>query len=131
MKYTDNYDYYTTSSASSGNKALTYPIALITLDEIVLAGNAATYYDRSYSASFSYDSYLMGTTGFFTMTPSGFFYLFGYKNILAMTYDIAENGKVAETYTHNLSGLRPVINLKSTLKFTGDGTKNNPYIPSL
>ena len=28
-------------------------------------------------------------------------------------------------------GLRPVINLNSTLKFTGDGTKNNPYVPSL
>ena len=28
-------------------------------------------------------------------------------------------------------GLRPVINLKSTLKLTDDGTKNNPFIPNL
>ena len=28
-------------------------------------------------------------------------------------------------------GLRSVINLKNTLKFSGDGTKNNPYVPSL
>ena len=48
-----------------------------------------------------------------------------------MTYDVSGNGDISETYTSVPSGLRPVINLKSTLKFTGDGTKNNPYVPSL
>ena len=28
-------------------------------------------------------------------------------------------------------GIRPVINLKSTLKFTGDGTQENPFIPNV
>ena len=33
-------DYYTTSSASNGNKALTYPVGLIAADEVMLAGHA-------------------------------------------------------------------------------------------
>ena len=124
-------DYYTVSSASNGNKALTYPIGLITLDEVVLAGNAATYYDRKQDAAYSYNSFLMGVPGFWSMTPSGFFYLFGFKNALAMGYEIGSFSEISETYTHLSSGLRPVINLKGTLKFTGDGTKENPYIPGL
>ena len=39
---------------------------------------------------------------------------------------------VEDDYGTSLAyGLRPVINLKNTLKFSGDGTKNNPYVPSL
>ena len=131
LKCPDNSDYYTTSSASSGNKALTYPIALITLDEIVLAGNASTYYDRSYSAPCNQNNYLMIGKDFWTITPSGFFYLFNFKNANALIYNISMEGCVGETYSHIQEGLRPVINLKSTLKFMGDGTKNNPYVPSL
>ncbi len=124
-------DYYTTYNASTGNKALTYPVGLVTLDEIVLAGNASTYYDRKQWPIPSYNSFLMGTPAFWIMTPSGFFYLFGFKEALAMGYEIGSVGEICETYTNRSSGLRPVINLKSTLKFTGDGTKENPYIPSL
>ena len=131
LKCPDNSDYYTTSSASSGNKALTYPIALITLDEIVLAGNASTYYDRSYSAPCNQNNYLMIGKDFWTITPSGFFYLFNFKYANALIYNISMEGCVGETYPPVQEGLRPVINLKSTLKFTGDGTKNNPYVPSL
>ena len=124
-------DYYTTYNASTGNKALTYPVGLITLDEIVLAGNASTYYDRKQWATPSYNSFLMGTPGFWTMSPSGFFYLFDFKEALAMGYEIGAVGEIGETYTNLSSGLRPVINLRGTLKFTGEGTKENPYIPSL
>ena len=39
---------------------------------------------------------------------------------------------VEDDYGTSLAyGLRPVINLKNTLKFSGDGTKNNPYVLSL
>ena len=129
LKCFNNYDYYTTSSAISGNKALTYPIALINLDEIILAGNAATYYDRLHSAQYNKNNYLAIGTGFWTMTPSGFFYLFSFKYSLATIYEKGED--VGETYPDEPRGFRPVINLKSTLKFTGDGTKNNPYVPSV
>ena len=131
LKCPNTLDYYTTSNSVNGNKALTYPIGLIALDEMVLAGNAATYYDRAYAAPRSYNSFLTGPTGFWIMTPSGYFLLFGFKYSKAIVYDISTYGEISETYTDNSSGLRPVVNLKSTLKFTGDGTKNNPYIPNL
>ena len=131
LKCPNTLDYYTVSSASSGNKALSYPIGLIALDEIVFAGHSATYYDRSFQSPNNYNNFLIGAPEYWTMTPSGFFYLFKFKQALAMTYDVSGNGDISETYTSVPSGLRPVINLKSTLKFTGDGTKNNPYIPSL
>ena len=131
IKCPNSLDYYTVSNASTGNKALTYPVGLVTLDEIVLAGNASTYYDRKQWATPSYNSFLMGGPGFWIMTPSGFFYLFGFQQALAMGYEIGAVGEIGETYTNHASGLRPVINLKSTLKFTGGGTKESPYIPSL
>ena len=131
IKCPNSLDYYTVSNASTGNKALTYPVGLVTLDEIVLAGNASTYYDRKQWATPSYNSFLVGGPGFWIMTPSGFFYLFGFQQALAMGYEIGAVGEIGETYTNHASGLRPVINLKSTLKFTGDGTKESPYIPSL
>ena len=52
----------------------------------------------------------------------------------ASTCESHEKGifMVEDDYGTSLAyGLRPVINLKNTLKFSGDGTKNNPYVPSL
>ena len=46
-------------------------------------------------------------------------------------FSISENGVIDADYTNDTHAVRPVINLKSTLKFTGNGTKNNPYVPSL
>ena len=132
IKCPDSLDYYTVSNATTGNKALTYPVGLVTLDEIVLAGSGAGYYDRAdFNTPQNINGYLMGSHNFWIMTPSGFFYLFGFKEALAMGYEIGAVSKIGETYTDISSGLRPVINLKGTLKFTGDGTKENPYIPSL
>ena len=52
----------------------------------------------------------------------------------ASTCESHEKGifMVEDDYGTSLAyGLRPVINLKNTLKFSGDGTKNNPYVLSL
>ena len=42
-------DYYTVASASSGNKKLSYPIGLITADEMMLAGHAGGVFDGTYN----------------------------------------------------------------------------------
>ena len=131
LKCNDSSDYYTVSSASTGNKALTYPAGLITLDEIVFAGSGAGYYDRAdFNAPKNINGYLMSGTDFWTISPSGYFNLFGFPSILAVIFSIG-SGIINDTYPTIGQGLRPVVNLKRTLKFTGDGTKNNPYIPSL
>ena len=132
LKCNDSSDYYTTSSASTGNKALTYSVGLITLDEIVFAGSGAGYYDRAdFNTPQNINGYLMSGTDFWTISPSGYFNLFGFPSIFAVIFSISKYGIINDTYSSSGQGLRPVINLKNTLKFTGNGAKNNPFVPSL
>ena len=42
-------DLYTVSSSIKGNKALTYPIGLITVDEVMLSGSSGGVFDGSYN----------------------------------------------------------------------------------
>ena len=110
-------DLYTTSTSIKGNKALTYPIGLITADEMVYAGAMFNY-----ATNWNDDFYLANGTYFWTISPSHF------SNYAYVGY--AEHNKVIyhEAYYQNV-GVRPVINLKSTVTvLSGDGTKTNPYI---
>ena len=49
LKCENTSDVYTVSSTSSGNKALTYPIGLITADEVLLAGSSGGVFDGAYN----------------------------------------------------------------------------------
>ena len=53
-------DLFTTSASSKGNKALTYPVGLITLDELVYAGGITTD---------SNTTYYLNNTNYWTMSP--------------------------------------------------------------
>ena len=114
-------DLYTTSTAAKGNKALTYPIGLITADEVAYAGgvyslgglNAVTvsrYYLNSYAESL------------WTMSPS-------ISATVAGVWFMFRDGYMSYPAARNLNYIYPVINLKSTVEITsGDGTLNNPYV---
>ena len=136
LKCTNSLDYYTVSSASSGNKALTYPIGLITADEALMAGIASDLYISLSKTKTSLDNYLCSSGTYWTMTPIGYYnpieyHGTRYSNYSAYEMSITTKGSAWESSTGTTSYLKPVINLKNTLKFTGDGTKTNPYIPSL
>ena len=132
LKCENTSDYYTISSASSGNKVLTYPIGLITADEVLFVGSNGGIFDGNYNyMKSSLNGYLAIGHHFWTMTPSGYYNAFGTNNSGSFIFDLYSAGNLDDNGIHDISGLRPVINLKSTLKFTGDGTKNNPYIPNL
>ena len=125
-------DYYTVSSASSGNKALTYPIGLITADEAIFAGHGGGLFNGYYNYQKSSPSaYLTIGQHFWTMTPSGYYTPFGSTAWSLYVFAVNMTGYVDDGNVYDSNGLRPVINLKNTLKFTGDGTKNNPYVASL
>ena len=125
-------DYYTVSSASSGNKALTYPIGLITADEVLFVGTSGGIFDGKYNyTKSSLNGYLAIGHHFWTMTPVGYYNPYGANNYGSLIFDLYSAGNLDDNGIHDFSGLRSVINLKSTLKFTGDGTKNNPFVPSL
>ena len=131
LKCENSSDYYTASSASSGNKALTYPVGLITADEVLLAGSSVGVFDGAYNHQKSTpNAYLTIGQYFWTMTPAGYYNPFGSTNWRSHVFGVHTSGLIDDYDTDGTAGLRSVINLKSTLKFTGDGTKNNPYIPS-
>jgi len=107
-----------------GNGLLTYPVGLITVDEIMLAGSF--YYTlKSPSGGESYlkntDYYLANENSFWTMTYSGY----------NSSYDFMFVTGSSKLYTRAASAqsshVRPVINLKADVKFTGDGSYETPY----
>ena len=105
-------DLYTTKGSEDGNKALQYPIGLITADEVAYAGGV---YGRSNS---SY--YLYTNSTYWTMSPSYFPY--------AYVFLVNSNGGLSWNSVDYANGVRPAINLRSDITISsGDGTSSNPY----
>ena len=103
-----------TIAVSNGNGALTYPVGLITSDEMAFAGGT---YDTS-NSSF----YLHIGVGYWSMSPWNF-------NGVA-TETILESDSGLKFYLIRFSGaVRPVLALKSRTAISGgSGTSTDPYI---
>ncbi len=114
-----NNDYFTYTGASRGTRSLTYPIGLITADEVTYAGGLLHRDNKEY--------YLYMGKGYWTISPNNgsqnpnIFYVYS-SGDLNYTYGII-NGLSGSSY-----GLRPVINLKSNIKLSGEGTYSNPFV---
>ena len=117
-------DLFSTVESTFGNKALKYPIALLTVDELMLAGlvkDKVNYLNYLYSGAIAW-----------TMSPT---YISAWKSAnIAMIYI---NGSIHDTdYTddynwgvQNPFSIRPVISLKSNVKISsGIGTVNEPFV---
>ena len=108
-------DLYTTSSSNKGNKALDYPIGLITADEVAYAGGLFGRSNNNY--------YLYTGSSYWTMSPR---YLGGSA---AYEWLVNSSGYLLDNGVNVRRGARPVINLKSGIEVTGgDGTIGNEYI---
>ena len=111
-------DLYTTTDSSIGNKALTYPVGLITYDELVFAGMDNRHINKL--------SWAYSTQHYWTMSPSFFNATLGY----AHEWSLHSAGYLSQwNYVANGFGARPVINLKSdTLITSGIGTSSDPFV---
>ena len=114
-------DLFSTASAEYGNKALKYPVGMITTDETNMAS-----FDGEKSNSIggmNYDSFLnSGGQHLLVATPGQFFTTANLWCSLG-----ACTGMANRTTTAGL--VRPVISLKELTMFHGgDGTVENPYI---
>ena len=108
-------DLYTTSGSEDGNGALTYPIGLITADEVAYAGGVYGTNNTSY--------YLYTNSSYWSMSPS--FYPIAY------VFYVNSNGSLNGYIVHGALGVRPVVNLKADVQIsTGSGTSSNPYVIS-
>ena len=123
-------DLYTHTSSSKGNKALTYPIGLITMDEVILAGTGGGVFDgdSNYTPS-SPNSYIQTGNNYWTMTPAGSYNPFGNSSWSACVFYVNASwlGLIDDYNTSNSHGLRPVVNLRSDVTITGEGTIESPY----
>ena len=111
-------DLYTTADSGVGNKALTYPVGLITYDEIVFAGMDNRHINKL--------SWIYSTQHTWTMSPSRFSASYGY----ASGWIENSAGYLNHWgYASNWNGARPVINLKAYVEISGGtGTANEPFI---
>ena len=121
-------DLYTVSNSSKGNKALTYPIGLITMDEAVLSGYSGGVFDGSYNRKdIAPNTYLAVGGSFWTMTPMGGYNPFNVTYWCPIIFYIYGAGEVDGASTNRLI-LRPTINLKTDVTISGEGTIENPYV---
>jgi len=118
-------DLFTTSTSTKGNKALDYPIGLLTLDEVIYAGGLVT---KNGITSYNSNYYLNNDQYWWTMTPIEVVTTTDAR-IGIGTSDGRVNFSVVDwEYNYN-SGYRPVINLKPTVEVeSGTGTADSPYV---
>ena len=122
-------DYYTVSSASSGNKKLSYPIGLITIDEVMIASHGGGVFDGVYDhIKANNESYLITGNSFWTMTPAGGYNPFGLSYLGPIVFSVTGSNYIGDNGVYDSRGLRPVINIRSDVTITGNGTMTDPYI---
>ena len=114
-----------TADSSTGNGKLTYPIALMTADEVSFAGglyenNAPTwYYYNSANGSST------GDTWWWLLSPD---YWYGGNAHVFVVGGSSYPGYLSFSYVIGTHGVRPAISLKSCIKYsTGNGSANAPY----
>ena len=127
---TPSYDCATTEDkftvdTSTGNGKLTYPIALMTADEIAYAGGVSGkeapiwYYKNSVNGSST------GSRYWWLLSPD---YWYGSSARVFRVNGSSGPGILSSNYVDFTSGVRPAISLKScTLYSTGNGSASAPY----
>ena len=111
-------DKFTSKNSSIGNKALTYPVGLITADEVAMAGG------KSFSTNSTY--YLYTNQDYWPGSPCNF--LGSYA--AAGGFFVSSSGDLGNGSVNSARGARPVVSLSSKAKLSGSGTYSNPYTVS-
>ena len=117
LKCPQTNDLFTLSTSEKGNKALTYPIGLITVDELMMSGYADGYINKS--------AYTYSTSTYWTLSP----YVFLVTDSTASGFSLNGAGCPFGYYYVTASfGVRAIINLSSDAQISGGiGTANSPY----
>lgn len=107
-------DGFTVSTSSGGNGKLTYPVGLLTADEVMLAGG-------NNNSNSKY--YLYTGKDYWVMSPFSFYYNYA-NGFYVISYGNLENTVVGNPYI-----VRPSVSLAPGTKTTeGNGTVDDPYI---
>ena len=114
-----------TVDTSTGNGKLTYPIALMTADEVSFAGGV---YGKDAETWYYYNSANKSSTGetwWWLLSPYHWF--ISYANVF-FVYGSSRPGYLNDSDVKSAYGVRPAVSLKSCAKYsTGNGSANEPY----
>ncbi|MBR7042196.1 MAG: hypothetical protein IKI04_01715, partial [Bacilli bacterium] len=107
-------DAFTVNETSNGNGDLTYPVGLLTSDEVMLAGSKGSSANSTYYL-YTNQYYWAGSPGFFS-------------SYYAYEFIVSSTGALSNYYVYNANGVRPSVSLKpGTVLTGGDGTSTSPY----
>ena len=109
-------DAFTLPGNANGNGKLTYPVGLLTADEIRLGGGKRDTGNSTY--------YLYTSQSWWSGSPISW----GSSN--AREFVVLTTGNLSIYAVNNARGVRPAVSLKPGTKFAsgGDGTPTNPYV---
>ena len=107
-------DKFTSRSSSIGNKALDYPVGLITADEVAMSGGVYGTSNSSY--------YLYTNQYYWSGSPDNF-----YSSGNAYEFPVNSSGALRDSYVAYDTGARPVVSLSSKAKLSGSGTYDDVY----
>ena len=107
-----------TVSNNDGNRSLTYPVGLITSDEVIFAGGSS-YYNNNQT------HYLVTNETYWTMSPHGYHNQMSAVNIVYSDGALDSAFEVSEELA-----VFPVITLNPSVRVlpSGTGTTSKPYI---
>ena len=105
-----------TVNASNGNGKLTYPVGLLTADEIRLGGSKRSTNNSTY--------YLYTGNDWWSGSPNSF------NNSSATEFLVNSTGNLSSGNVNFARGVRPAVSLKPGTKFASGGTgiSTNPYV---
>ena len=105
---------------SVSNGKLTYPVALLTIDEVAMAGGVNGQKNSLF--------YLYTGQSYWTLSPSNFRSWSAAANV----WSVISDGLLGTNWVSTWLGVRPVVNLSSDILISGGtGTANNPYVVTL
>ncbi len=111
-------DLFTVEGSDRGNAKLPVPVGLITSDEVAMAGG--------FGRTVSTDYWLYTNQDYWTMSPRDYDASVKWANVFAVREDGTLN---SWSIRDSRSGMRPVINLKADIEFSGGaGKSSNPFI---
>ena len=105
-----------TVSNSNGNGALTYPVGLLTSDEIMMAGGKPTTDNLTY--------YLYTALNCWAGSPGRF------DSGAAEEFHVHFSGYLGPDVVNSTYGVRPAVSLKLGATWSGSGTTTDPYTVS-
>ena len=113
----NNNDRFSTTGAN-GNGKLSYPVGLITADEINIAGASSKFSNNESYYLHTGDYYWTGSPLWYTSSAN------------SGGYSVDRVGRLGGDSINRLIGVRPVISLSPKVKLSGNGTYNSVYTVS-